>query len=299
MVGIAPFCGMVTFSFLFLANAAIAQQSPENIKDTAAKCGNADFLSTCPNTCAPRCNKDTTFFRNNRNACIVAVRAQLGSDPKVCQDDKVPDPVNACILRSRTLIRKVPKPVTQQPKLLKIYEAFFKDESNCSPSPEALIAMYNCIDVEASSLTKAYKELGPLEINVKDKIQLMKARCEINDTRMDTIFVGAERLRVRAEDLTAQLGKVSECRRTYDDWLGTRGEICKDRPEFSGCESVIGSYRHIIDEQLKTAKGRDRRIQSLLSGLRANLEAIFSLSIMPTIPKNICENLENEGKKSG
>ncbi len=242
-------------------------------------CADASYMETCPSQCAAAC-EDLTFFRENAAACARAFEADPAREPASCGPATPAEPVTlaSCLAKASTIaVEESPLP-----DLRDIYTAFYSDLPGCALSPVALTEMYACLSGEAEIITTEFSNVERIEVNNSDPAEMLAAACRLkrSGTIVD-IHGTAKGLSSRAEELTEQLRSVSDCRRSYTEWLGKRGEICSDSATtFDGCEIAISSLNLSIDQRLQTAKDQNDQIDKVLSALRDDLSTIMALTII-------------------
>lgn len=255
-----------------IAGTALAQ-SP------AGDCEDAAYLASCPSQCATTC-EDPAFFRAHVEECAAAFEADPAAEPASCgpAEPQAPVTLGACIERA-SAIAVEDSPL---PDLRDIYTAFYSDLPTCAKSPVALTEMYACLNQEAEIITSEFGSIQRIDVDSSAPAAMLAAACRLKQLgTIAELHGSAKSLSGRAQVLTTQLSSVSDCRRSYSDWLGERGKICSDAATtFEGCEIAISALNLSIDQRLTTASQQNDRIVGVLEALKQDLSTIIALTII-------------------
>lgn len=265
---------------LLAALSAVASGTlPLAAETQAERCADLAYLAQCPSQCAATC-EDPAFFRAHVDQCAVAFEADPAAEPEICGPVAPAGPVTLgdCLGRAAAISVEA----SPLPDLEGIYSAFYSDLPGCARSPVALTEMYACLSEEAEIINTEFASIQRIEVDSSQPAAMLSAACRLKQSgTIVELHSAAKGLSGRAEELTAQLSSVSDCRRSYTNWLGARGAICSNaETTFDGCEIAISALNLSIDQRLTTASEQNDRIIAVLGALKEDLSTIIALTII-------------------
>jgi hypothetical protein len=156
--------------------------------------------------------------------------------------------------------------VKDNPEMLDEMQKLFAGFPQCIRSVPALIAKFDCLQVEGSALSdsaRALSEKGykPTELD-QDRI------CKLTTDEINGDSKAAAALRTRTGELLSKFDDTAKCRIEVDKWLGSRSSA-------GGTGSLEASMDRVtkqFEKDLEPAKATELGVKNLAPELKKQLE---------------------------